>query len=197
MDNIDIIDNIYKEILFKKYNLNPQLYCPVMHNIINNHKQNDIHGYIYAGDINLCNMDLKSLTEFSLLNIVEVIGDFNISHNNLTSLDGCPEIINGDFKCNSNYLPSLRFGPKNVGFEYSCRNNDIQEITYLLSTLEVYIFDCSLNPIRHFDVLPIINLKFIHDEGCTFNDTNNQFWISKVLNKLKNWFVPSKQQKEF
>lgn len=52
----------------------------------------------------------------------EVTGDFKITDNGLTSLEGCPRKVGGNFWCNNNPITSLNGGPVKVGGNYMCSN---------------------------------------------------------------------------
>ena len=64
-----------------------------------------------------------NLKELPNLNINKVNGSFNCSNNKLTSLKGCPKIINDDFECGGNQLTSLKGCPKEVNGDFICWNN--------------------------------------------------------------------------
>lgn len=81
--------------------------------------------YHYNGNIDLSNKSLKTLYDFSLLNIKYVHGTFTISYNGLTSLRGCPTSIDGGFDCSYNYLHDLEYTPDTVGGNYNCSHNCI------------------------------------------------------------------------
>lgn len=42
----------------------------------------------------------------------QIAGTFNCSHNNITTLRGCPKIIFWDFDCSDNKLETNRYYPK-------------------------------------------------------------------------------------
>ncbi len=53
-------------------------------------------------------------------------GEFDCSFNNLTSLKYCPSIVYGDFICYRNNLKSLEYSPYEVGGDYYCNSRDIK-----------------------------------------------------------------------
>jgi hypothetical protein len=57
---------------------------------------------------------------------IEIDGDFECYNCNLTSLEGCPQIVNSSFYCSRNYLTSLEYCPKYVGKSFWCRNNNVK-----------------------------------------------------------------------
>lgn len=66
-------------------------------------------------EINLANRNLKSIpVKFGKT------GSFYCYNNNLTSLKGCPDVINGNFSCRKNNLLYLDFIPdvRHGGFYY-------------------------------------------------------------------------------
>jgi len=57
-------------------------------------------------------------------------GDFHCSHNQLTSLEFCPQEVGGEFNCYKNQLTSLEFCPKEVGGEFGCSNNQLTSLEF-------------------------------------------------------------------
>jgi len=81
------------------------------------------------GSVDLSEMGITSLSEIPF-KIKEVNGNFIVRGNNLTSLEGCPEIVTFRFDCSENNLSSLEGSPKFVieqqytSFnEYNCSKN--------------------------------------------------------------------------
>ena len=70
---------------------------------------------VWEGD---CNWDNTGLTEFPP-NLVEVTGYFSCDYNQLTSLEGCPQIVKEDFYCYNNpLLTTIPIGIQIGGFVY-------------------------------------------------------------------------------
>jgi hypothetical protein len=76
-----------------------------------------------VGNVNFFN---KGLTELPLT-FNRVSGDFDCSHNNLTSLKGCPRWIGRYFSCSNNKLTSLEFSPDHIGGGFNCEYNDLSD----------------------------------------------------------------------
>lgn len=55
--------------------------------------------------------------------IKKVVGHFKCHDQNLTSLEGCPEIVVYDFDCSGNKLTSLEGCPKEVGWSFYIYDN--------------------------------------------------------------------------
>jgi len=72
----------------------------------------------------------KDLTELPF-KFGKIFGKFNCSWNNLTSLKGCPEIVNGDFWCSNNNLKDLKYSPKIVNGYFWCSNNNLKDLKYV------------------------------------------------------------------
>jgi hypothetical protein len=53
----------------------------------------------------------------------KVSGNFNISANRFTSLDGCPIEVGGEFDCSRTSIASLKGSPKKVGGGFYCSYN--------------------------------------------------------------------------
>lgn len=59
----------------------------------------------------------------------KVTGNFDISYNKLTSLEGCPNEVGGDFDCSNNELSSLIGSPDLVGVDFVCGHNPLTSLT--------------------------------------------------------------------
>lgn len=78
------------------------------------------------GNVELYGKDLIKLpVKFNI-----VSGNFNISQNNLDTLDGSPEHVGGDFYCYENILTSLKYSPKYVGKYFHCSENKLTSLEY-------------------------------------------------------------------
>ncbi|MCQ2966842.1 MAG: hypothetical protein MJ250_08945 [Alphaproteobacteria bacterium] len=88
-----------------------------------------------------CSFEVK---DGKITNLEYEEGDFNCSHNQLTSLKGCPEKIGGEFDCSQNQLTSLEGCPKKVEGKFSCSGNFfLVDISDLPSKCEsIYIRNC-------------------------------------------------------
>ncbi len=104
-----------------------------------------------GGRINLVNNQIKS---FKGLNIKRVTGTFNFSYNKLTSLKGCPEIIDLDFHVSSNQLTSLRGGPTFVGKTYKCSENLLTSLEGVPAKLSGGYFSCADNRLTSLEHCP-------------------------------------------
>lgn len=54
--------------------------------------------------------------------------DFDVSHMSLTTLNGCPEVIDGRFECKGNKLTSLEGAPAIVHGSFYMNNNPITSL---------------------------------------------------------------------
>jgi hypothetical protein len=140
-------------------------------------------------DINLYNLKLKELPEFlsdlevsgefcansnclvNFLNSPKKVEEFYAQNNKLTSLEGCPEIVNGSFIVSGNLLTNIDFFPKTIKNSISLSNNkllslhNLPEIVYggvsvgwnNLQSLKgcpkiIYgYFDCSYNNLKSLE----------------------------------------------
>jgi hypothetical protein len=75
---------------------------------------------IDAGNTDLDNRNLVRLPYYIQFN--HVTGWFDIRNSGLTSLIGCPKIVDDKFNCGWNYLTSLEGCPEYVGDIFSCPN---------------------------------------------------------------------------
>ena len=93
-------------------------------------------------------------------------GDLDIPRQNLTSLEGCPKIINGSFYCSVNNLESLVGGPEKVKASYFCDNNQ------LLSLDEIAFY---IGNNLSFEGNPIESIAGIHKKITYLG--GNGIWI--------------------
>ena len=100
------------------------------------------------GDVRL-NDKLANLLKLPL-NFNEVEGDFDISDNELTSLEGSPKKVTGSFMAHKNEIFSLKGGPKEVGESFIILHNNISSLEYS-PTLVKGDFICSHNPLKELD----------------------------------------------
>ena len=96
--NKEDIDSICEEYDIKIYD-------------INNDGSIDVNDSVYLHSKRLSKLPLK----FNRIN-----GYFNCSHNNLTSLEGCPKEVGGYFDCSNNQLVSLEDAPQKVLGDFIC-----------------------------------------------------------------------------
>lgn len=106
------------------------------------------------GDVKLSGR-LTNLVKLPLnFNVVE--GDFDVSDNELTSLEGCPIKVGKSFFAHKNELYSLKGGPKEVGGSYIVLHNNITSLQYS-PTLVKDDLVCSHNPLRVLEGLNTVN----------------------------------------
>jgi hypothetical protein len=76
-----------------------------------------------------------------------VVGeDFICNNNQLTSLEGAPQVVGEDFICNNNQLTSLEGAPQKVGWDFICNNNQLTSLEG--APLEIgRDFYCGGNPV--------------------------------------------------
>jgi len=109
-------------------------------------------------------------------------GDFHCSHNQLTSLEFCPQEVGGEFNCCDNKLTSLEFCPKEVSGSFDCYKNQLTSLEFCPKEVggDFYCFNNQLT-----------SLEFCPKEvGGDFYCFNNQLTsladIHKHLKKM-NW----------
>jgi len=100
------------------------------------------------GDVRLCDK-LNNMLKLPL-NFNTVEGDFDISDNELTSLEGCPKKVSGSFLAYKNELTSLKGGPKEVGGNFIVLHNNITSLQNS-PTIVKEDFICSHNPLRDLE----------------------------------------------
>ena len=109
------------------------------------------------------------------------IGDFTINSMDLTSLEGCPKVIEGgEFSCAYNKLTSLEGGPIAVGGDYLCHYNPLISLSGLPSMITNRIV------LSYNENLPLLKLLFIKElKGIQLTGYRSITGsiISKILNK--------------
>lgn len=84
-----------------------------------------------------------------------VDGNFDISNNELISLEGSPSKVSGNFHCFNNEISSLKGSPKEVGGSFIVLKNNISSLKYSPSIVkEDYI--CSHNPLNDLEGLKTV-----------------------------------------
>ena len=122
----EMIEKWLKEYNVKGYTINDDYTIDVNGNVFLSREDfKEFPDYIQFGTIRggfYCSLNhLSSLR--GCPRIVE--GDFNCTYNELTSLEGAPIIVRGDFYYNNNRLTSLKEAPKVVGGDYNCNYNKL------------------------------------------------------------------------
>jgi hypothetical protein len=93
---------------------------------VENYTINDDLSINVKGNVYLQRKDLFEFPMFIKFNRVQ--GYFACAYNNLTSLKGCPNIVDSWFSCAYNNLSSLDECSKSVGGDFYCHNNKIKFI---------------------------------------------------------------------
>jgi hypothetical protein len=79
----------------------------------------DVNGDLYC--------DHQSLPDFKGVRFGVVVGDFDCSNNQLTSLKGAPQKVGGYFTCSNNQLTSLEGAPQSVR-NFACFKNQLTSL---------------------------------------------------------------------
>ena len=72
--------------------------------------------------------DPDALTDFKGIRFGEVGGQFLVSQNELTSLEGAPHTVGSVFDCSGNLLTSLKGAPQRVGVHFICSGNPLKSL---------------------------------------------------------------------
>lgn len=141
---------------------------------------------------------------------VEVKGDFNIAGNDLSSLEGCPKIVNSTFDCSENKkLTSLKGGPEVVRGDYNASRCSLKDLDgspedlengrfkvseNLLESLEgspkkVYSLDCSSNSLKTLKGCPeIIGGSLECSDNSLYTLESLPFTFRGSIKAVKNLF---------
>ena len=107
-------------------------------------------------------------------------GDFYCSNNQLTTLEGCPEEVGGDFKCFRNKITSLKGGPKSVGGYFYCGNNKLTTLEGAPKSIG-NTFNCNDNQLTTLEGAP----KSVGgDFDCSVNKIYKLDFVPKYKEKL-------------
>ncbi|MFA9373991.1 MAG: hypothetical protein ACERKK_07520 [Poseidonibacter sp.] len=90
------------------------------------------------------------------LSFNEIHGSFDISDNELVSLEGSPKKVTGDFMCHKNEISSLKGGPKEVEGSFIILHNNISSLNYAPAIVKED-FICSHNPLRDLEGLNLVH----------------------------------------
>ena len=120
------------------------------------------------GDVDLSGIKLDHLP----LKFGRVNGNFYCYNNRLTSLEGCPTIVEYDFYCNNNKLTTLKYFPK-VGGRIVIGNNKLPK--------EIRI-------ICFYDQLLKKVIEYQDDYSIwNSNGTLNQFRFEELMDEVKEY----------
>lgn len=119
--------------------------------------KHNIKSYSISGNLHINvngNVDLKNKIEEEYLPVKfeKINGYFDISNNNLESLEGCPKEVQKDFDCSNNCLTSLFGAPHSVG-DFDCSNNSISSLSYSPKEIDGF-FNCSNNNLTSIEGSP-------------------------------------------
>ena len=84
---------------------------------------------------------------------LKVTGDFRCSHNQLESLEGCPQTVGGSFYCYNNQLESLEGCPQTVDGIFNCSGNQLKSLEGCPQTIGGS-FDCNNNQLKSLEGCP-------------------------------------------
>ena len=100
--------------------------------------------------------DCSYLDLTSLKGAPQEVGEsFSCSNNRLTSLKGAPKIVGGDFNCQWNQLTSLEGAPEKVSEDFYCYNNELTSLKGAPNTVGGG-FSCSKNQLTSLKGAPKI-----------------------------------------
>lgn len=123
---------------------------------------------IVIGDFDCSDNQLTSL--FGAPKIVEV--DFNCSYNQLTNLEGSPEVVKGLYECGNNKLISLKGATQEVGGFFCMKNQLTSLVGGPQKVLNYYL--CTYNQLTNLEGAPTFTQIF----DCS----NNPIQITKIIN---------------
>lgn len=127
---------------------------------VKNYTINDDLTVDVLGNVDISENNLKKIP----VQFGKVSGNFNCFGNQLTSLKGCPKEIGEYFNCSFNELTSLEYSPREVG-SFDCSYNELKSLKHAPKEV-LGNFDCSHNQLVSLKGCP----KEIEDYfDCSFN----------------------------
>ena len=145
------IHRICKEYRIKGYDINPDGSISV------------------DGDVGLTRRFLKKIP----LVFKEVSGYFYCNHNQLTSLEGCPEKVGGSFDCSHNKLSSLEGCPEKMGGDFNCSYNQLTSLEGCPEKVGVY---CHFNQLTSLKGCPDARGIYCYNNKITSFEGIPEFW---------------------
>lgn len=174
----EVISHIYKPIV--ALNNIDEINTWLLRHDIKNFTILDDNTVNVHGDVRLSRR-LANLLKLPL-KFNEIEGDFDISDNELISLEGSPKKVSGDFLAYKNELSSLRGGPKEVEGNFVILQNNINSLKYAPTNIKGD-FICSHNPIEDLDGLT--NIRGDVFTGVYIQKIKSQKFVYKGINTYK------------
>ena len=152
---------------------------------------------------NLIGFSIQGLLIDEITPKCTIDGVFRADNLGLTSLYGCPLVVNGDFTCSHNEIISLKYAPRHVGRDFLCGINKLTSLEYsprringafscchnsltTLSGSPDFVkghFNCASNLLTEIDVPPsYMGGAFL----CQDNNLTSLKGVHKKIKKLGN-----------
>jgi len=127
----------------------------------------------------LVNLSRNSVNTFPL-KFGTVTGSFYCSHNELTSLSGCPSKVGGDFVCQNNKLTNLEYSPQYVGEDFHCADNKLTSLSGALKTIDGDFF-CNNNKLTSLEGGPTTVNGSLY---CYNNKITSLYGLPEIANSF-------------
>jgi hypothetical protein len=119
-------------------------------------------------------------------------GDFNCGFRLLTSLEGCPKVVNGDFNCFGNILQSLQYCPQSVEGDFNCFGNILQSLQYCPQVVKGNFY-CSYNNLQSLQYCPqVVKGNFFCYSNNLWSLQNIDKYCKQIDGKLWAYKTPIK-----
>jgi hypothetical protein len=123
-----------------------------------------------------------------------VYGDFIIRACGLSTLEGCPTVVEGNFNCSSNELTNMIGGPEEVESDYICISNPLTSLEGLPKIAGCFRINIDANiPLLRLIVVPY-SFIFVRRnlDGTTFNPIDIEQILTKYQSKVKDKYMTRK-----
>jgi hypothetical protein len=183
----DVVDHVYKPVVALTNRQDITKWLEKHH--IKNYRILEDNSVSVEGNVRLADR-LANLSKLPL-SFHEVEGDFDISDNELVSLEGSPKKVGGNFLAFKNELTSLKGGPKEVGKSFIVLRNNITSLEYS-PTLVKEDYICSHNPLTSLEGM--ISVQGSVFAGVAISSIKGQEF---VYNGVKTYKYPGVAVMEF
>jgi len=114
----------------------------------------------------------------------KTVGRYDVSSNQIYSLEGCPEKVNGTFNIDNNRLSSLMHSPKHVVSDFICSNNRLTSLEHGPTLVEGGYY-CVNNKLTSLKGLP----SKINGSFSCMNNLLTESCIHDFPTEVEGWFT--------
>jgi len=128
----------------------------------------------------------QKIQDFKGIRFGKIRGNFYCVENELTTLDGGPQVVEGNFYCYNNQLTSLEGGPKRVGGSFICHTNQLTSLEGCPQEIGEN-FSCRYNKLVSLEGCPQRLGGQFHSDFLVYGRWEIDVWIDIIRNKKIGW----------